>query len=175
MCGGPNRAAGARPAPVSLSDHDGRAWPESFIWPEDVEGLAVLRSAVDLAASANGATVVKVDATADTARLLAELPGCEPVVVFTASLLSYFTSEARTAFAGQLELLAARRPVAWVFADGPGLLATTDLNVSALAGPLAQRNSMYAIGVSLRHRPDRHHDQLLAASGWLNGNLYRER
>ena len=52
--------------------------------------------------------------------------------------------------------------MAWVFAEAPGLLATTDLNVSALAGPLARRNSMYAIGASLRHRPDRHDDQLLA-------------
>jgi hypothetical protein len=148
--------------PVSLSDPDARAWLESFIWPEDVEGLAVLRSAIGVAASGTGVTVVKGEATTDTARLLAELPGDEPVAVFTASLLSYLTTQARTAFAGQLELLAARRPVAWIFAEGPGLLATTDLTIGALAGPLARRNSRYAVGVSLRSPAGHRHDQLLA-------------
>lgn len=77
-------------------------------------------------------------------------------------MLSYLTTEARTAFVGQLELVAAHRPVAWLFAEAPGLLATTDLTISALAGPLARRNSRYAVGASLRHRPGHHHDQLLA-------------
>jgi len=96
--------------PVSLSDPDARAWLEAFIWPEDVAGLAVLRSAIGFAASGTGVIVVKGDATTDTARLLAELPGHEPVVVFTASLLSYLTTEARTAFVGELELLALADP-----------------------------------------------------------------
>jgi len=111
--------------------------------------------------SASSPAVVKGEATTDTARLIAELPGSEPAAVFTASLLSYLTTEARTAFAGELELVAARRPVAWIFAEGPGLLATTDLTASALAGPLARRNSLYAIGASMR-RPGHRHDQLLA-------------
>jgi hypothetical protein len=56
--------------------------------------------------------VVTGDATRDTARLLAALPGEEPVVVFTASLLSYLGSDARAAFAGQLDEAARQRPVA---------------------------------------------------------------
>jgi hypothetical protein len=55
------------------------------------------------------------------------LPGDEPVVVFTASLLSYLDAGARTAFADQLARAARKRPVAWVFAEGPGLVATMNL------------------------------------------------
>ncbi len=79
------------------------------------------------------------DAVTDTARLLSGLPGNEPVVVFTASLLSYLELGGRAAFAGQLRQAADRRPVAWVFAEAPGLAATMNLSAPALAGPLAQR------------------------------------
>ncbi|MCD9876319.1 DUF2332 domain-containing protein [Streptomyces sp. NR30] len=154
------RRLGIDQHPIDLSDPDARAWLEAFIWPEQVEELATLRGAIDLAATTAAASVVTGDATTDTARMLSELPGSEPVVVFTASLLSYLTGQARNAFVAQLREAAHRRPVAWVFAEAPGLLATTALDVPALRGPLAQRNSRYLVGASLR-RADQHHDQLL--------------
>jgi hypothetical protein len=95
-------------------------------------------------------TVVPGDAVTDTARLLDGLPGREPVVVFTVSLLSYLSAGARTAFAGQIEQAAARRPVAWVFAETPGLIASADPGPRALAGPVSSRNTLYLIGASLR-------------------------
>jgi hypothetical protein len=146
--------------PVELGDPDARAWLAAFIWPEQVEDLATLRGAIELARATPTAAVVPGDATTDTARILAGLPGNEPVVVFTASLLSYLTADARTAFVAQLREAAGRRPVAWVFAEAPGLLATTGLDVPALDGPLAQRNSHYLVGAGL-HGADRH-DRLLA-------------
>jgi hypothetical protein len=121
--------------PVDLADPDARAWLEAFVWPEQTGELATLRGAVDLARSTAAARVVPGDATTDTARTLGELPGREPVVVFTASLLSYLTAPARTAFVAQLREAARRRPVAWVFAEAPGLLATTALDIPALRGP----------------------------------------
>lgn len=152
--------------PIDLADAGARAWLEAFIWPEDVEGLAVLRSAVAVARSTPdpAAPVVRGDATTDTARLLADLPGGEPVVVFTASLLSYLSADARAAFTAQLDEAALRRPVAWVFAEAPGLLATADLDIAALAGPLARRNSLYAIGAGMRGggRGEPRDDRLLA-------------
>jgi hypothetical protein len=154
------RRLGIDQHPIDLSDPDARAWLEAFIWPEQIEELATLRGAIDLAASTAAVSVVTGDATTDTARILTELPGREPVVVFTASLLSYLTTQARTAFVAQLQEAARRRPVAWVFAEAPGLLATTALDVAALRGPLAQRNSLYLVGASLRGT-DQHHDQLL--------------
>ncbi|WP_162641370.1 DUF2332 domain-containing protein [Streptosporangium sp. 'caverna'] len=146
--------------PIDLSDLDARAWLEAFIWPEQTGELATLRGAIDLAASTSAASVVTGDATTDTARILGELPGREPVVVFTASLLSYLTTQARAAFVAQLHEAARLRPVAWVFAEAPGLLATTALDVAALRGPLARRNSLYLVGASLRGA-DHHHDRLL--------------
>jgi hypothetical protein len=136
--------------PVDLTDASARAWLEAFVWPEQTADLATLRAAIDVARSAPAVSVVPGDATADTARLLSGLPGSEPVVVFTASLLSYLTPEGRAAFAGQLRLAAARRPVAWVFAEAPGLAATMNLAAPALAGPLAQRNALFLVGASLR-------------------------
>jgi hypothetical protein len=81
-----------------------------------------------------------------TVRLPATLPGEQPVVVFTASLLSYLGADARAAFAGQLDEAARQRPVAWVFAEAPGLLAAAGVSAPALA----QRNGRYLAGVSLR-------------------------
>jgi hypothetical protein len=147
--------------PVDLADPDARAWLEAFVWPEQTGDLATLRAAVSLATDTPGPAVVRGDATTDTARLIGGLPGDEPVVVFTASLLSYLDARARTAFADQLARAARKRPIAWVFAEGPGLLATTGLALPVLEGPLARRNTMYAIGASLREPGGRRDDALL--------------
>jgi hypothetical protein len=148
--------------PVSLTDPTARAWLEAFIWPERTDDLATLRAAIDVARTAPAPPVVRGDAVTDTARLLSDLPGTEPVVVFTASLLSYLTPGGRAAFAGQLRQAAGRRPVAWVFAEAPGLAATMNLTAPALAGPLAQRNSLYLVGASLRGPGNSSDDTLLA-------------
>lgn len=147
--------------PVPLADPGQRAWLEAFIWPEDTSGLATLRGAIDLAVSAGTPPVVPGDATTDTARLLAALPGRGPVVVFTATLLSYLDASARTAFAGQLQEAAQLRPVAWAFAEAPGLMATAGLRIPALEGPLARRNALSLAGVSLLG-PGHRDDSLLA-------------
>ena len=147
--------------PVQVADPGQRAWLEAFIWPEDTGGLATLRGAIDLAVSMGIPPVVHGDATTDTARLLAALPGRGPVVVFTATLLSYLDASARTAFAGQIQEAAQLRPVAWAFAEAPGLMATAGLRVPALEGPLARRNALSLAGVSLLS-PSRRDDSLLA-------------
>jgi hypothetical protein len=147
--------------PVDLTDAGARAWLEAFVWPEQTDDLAVLRAAVAIAAQNPGPAVVRGDATTDTARLLGALPGGEPAVVFTASLLSYLGAGARTAFADQLEQAARERPVAWIFAENPGLLPAAGVAGPALAGPLARRTSMYTIGVSRREPGGHRHDVLL--------------
>jgi hypothetical protein len=119
------RRLGIDQHPVNVADPSARAWLKAFIWPEQVDDLATLRNAIDLAVSPI-ATLVRGDATSDTARLLGDLPGTEPIAVFTASLLSYLTIDARTAFAAQLEQAAKRRRVAWIFAEAPGLVADAE-------------------------------------------------
>jgi hypothetical protein len=148
--------------PVDLADPAARAWLEAFIWPEHTADLATLRAAADLYAALPGPAVVRGDATTDTARLLGDLPGDEPIVVFTASLLSYLEPAARAAFADQLRQAASRRRLAWVFAEAPGLVATAGITARALAGPLAGRNSEYLIGTSLRDPDGGQQDSLLA-------------
>ena len=147
--------------PVLLGDPAERAWLAAFIWPEDVAGLATLRAAMDFALASGPAPVVPGDAVTDTARLLAGLPGDEPVAVFTATLLSYLGADERTAFLAQLDEVARRRPLAWIFAEAPGLVAPAGLGLPALQGPLGRRNSFSAVGVSLR-APGQRDDALLA-------------
>lgn len=137
--------------PVDLTDADARAWLEAFIWPEDVEGLATLRRTIDLALATPEMAVRHGDATRDVAQSIADLPGSEPVVVFTATLLTYLSPDQSTAFVAQLDEAAKQRPVVWIFAEAPGLLArTAGLNIPVLSGPLAQRNSGFAVGTSFR-------------------------
>jgi hypothetical protein len=148
--------------PIDVNDADARAWLEAFIWLEDLEGLALLRSAIDVAASTPEARVVRGDATRDVARMIAELPGSEPVTVFTATLLAYLSAGERAAFVAQLDEAAARRPVAWIFGEAPGLLApTAGLRIAALSGPLAQRNGLFAVGTSVRGGDE---DRILAVA-----------
>ncbi|WP_329364758.1 DUF2332 domain-containing protein [Streptomyces sp. NBC_00669] len=161
------RRLGIDQHPIDLSDPGARAWLEAFVWPEQTAELATLRGAFTLAAATAAASVVRGDATTDTARILGELPGREPVVVFTASLLSYLTAQARTAFVAQLRQAAQRRPVAWVFAEAPGLLATTGLDIPALRGPLARRNTLYLVGASLRGAAPDHDRSLGLADPYL--------
>jgi len=135
--------------PIDLSDPAARAWLEAFIWPEQIEELATLRGAIELAL-VNDVEVRRGDVTTDTSELITELGGDEPVVIFTASLLSYLSAPQRAAFVSQLDEAARRRPVAWVFAEAPGLLALAGVDAAALRGPLARRNDHYLVGASLR-------------------------
>ena len=107
--------------PVQLADPGQQAWLEAFIWPKDTSGLATLRGAIDLAVSAGIPPVVHGDATSDTARLLAALPGRNPVVVFTATLLSYLDASGRSAFTAQSPGSRAAAPGRMGLRGGPRL------------------------------------------------------
>ncbi|HEX3488065.1 MAG TPA: DUF2332 domain-containing protein [Streptosporangiaceae bacterium] len=148
--------------PVDLSDPAALAWLEAFIWPEQTADLATLRAAAGLHAALPGPAVVRGDATTDTVRLLGELPGDEPIVVFTASLLSYLEPGPRAAFAGQLALASRRRRVAWVFAEASALVAATGLLAPGLADGLVGNTAEYLVGVSFRDPAGGQEDQLLA-------------
>jgi hypothetical protein len=154
-------------SPVDLADPAARAWLEAFIWPEQTGELATLRDAIGLALSSGAPPpVVRGDAVTDTARLLAGLGGGEPVVVFTASLLSYLDADGRASFAAQLAEAARQRPVAWVFAEAPGLAGTAGVSAPALDGPLGRRTSVYAVGVTF-YGLGRHDDILAVADPYL--------
>ncbi|GAB3745554.1 DUF2332 domain-containing protein [Microlunatus parietis] len=148
--------------PVDLDDPEARNWLEAFIWPERIDDLATLRGAIEAFRTTEAdVRLVRGDAVADTAAVIDELPGDEPVLVFTASLLSYLDQDQRTAFDDQLRSAAERRRIGWVFAEGPALLARSGIDAAGLSGPLASVVTNYAVGVSLRS-PDTRHDQILA-------------
>jgi len=158
---------GADLEPVDLAADAGAArWLEAFIWPEQVEELAVLRAAVELS-KRHRYPVVRADACTDTAALIADVPGDLPVVVFTASLLSYLDATARTRFIAQLAKAARHREVAWLFAEAPGLVSRTDVTAPALAGPLRGNGEVYAVAMSLRAGTDRHDEVLALAHPYM--------
>lgn len=102
---------GADLDPVDLfTDPTAGPWLEAFNWPEHVTELHTLRAAIDLA-RCGPLPLVCADAVWDTARLIAQVPGKMPVVVFTASLLSYLDAQARARFVAQLATAARTRPV----------------------------------------------------------------
>jgi hypothetical protein len=147
------------PVDVSTDPAAGR-WLEAFIWPEQLAELTTLRAAIDLARR-EPHPLVRADAVRDTARLITEVPEGMPVVVFTASLLSYLDAQARGQFLAQLATAARERPVAWLFTESPALVARTDVTAPALTGPLRDTGEVYAVGVSLRDG-DEQHDEVLA-------------
>ncbi len=136
---------------VELADIDARRWLEAFIWPEQVGDLATLRAAVaTFLAQRTEVELVRGNAVTDTATLIMDLPGDEPVIVFTATLLNYLPAADRRAFLDQLDSAAARRRVAWVFAEAPGQVAPTGVRTAGLTGPLAKVGAVSAVGVSFR-------------------------
>ncbi|MFI9274604.1 DUF2332 domain-containing protein [Kitasatospora sp. NPDC052896] len=152
---------GADLEPVELSaDPEAGPWLEAFIWPEQVRELATLRAAINLSRR-EPHRLVRADAVQDTARLIAEVPEELPVVVFTASLLSYLDAQARARFIAQLSTAARSRRVAWLFTEAPGLVARTDVTVPGLAGSLRDVGDVYSVGISLRDGAG-HQDELLA-------------
>lgn len=158
------RRIGLDQQPVNLENPDSRRWLEAFIWPERTDDLRTLRNAVKAFRETDAdVRLVRGDAAADTTAVIAELPGDEPVAVFTASLLSYLDEAQRNAFIGQLDSAATGRRVGWVFTEGPALLARTDLDCAGLSGPLATNGIHYGVGLSLRS-PGTRHDQLLAVA-----------
>lgn len=158
------RRLGIDQDPVDLADEGARRWLEAFIWPEQVTELATLRAAIETyLAGAAGVELVQGDAVTDSARMILEQPGDEPVIMFTASLMSYLSLEERRDFAGQLDLIARQRRVAWVFAEAAGLLGPMGVRATGLDGPLSEASTVYAVGVSTRDRTGQD-DRILAVA-----------
>ena len=114
---------------VDLADADAQRWLEAFIWPEQVGDLATLRAAIGtFLAQRAEVELVPGNAVTDTAAMITDLAGDEPVIVFTATLLNYLSAADRRAFLDQLDSAAARRRVAWVFVEAPGQVAPTGVS-----------------------------------------------
>lgn len=86
--------AGLDLSPIDLRDASDVAWLEALVWPDQIERLARLRAAMEVA-RATPARVRAGDLTTDLPALLAEAPVGPTIVVFHSAVLGYVTDPAK--------------------------------------------------------------------------------
>jgi len=111
-------------APVDLHDEDSARWLLACVWP-DTGRLERTESAIALARKVSP-RVVRGDAVRDIGPLLDAIPdGVTPCVV-TTWMFAYLPADQRVAFVAELTRAAGRRPLAWISAEGPGVVDALD-------------------------------------------------
>jgi len=98
------------------SEHDA-AWLETLVWPGQVERLARLRAAIDIARR-DPPKVVRGDLLTDLATLAATAPGDATLVVFHTAVLGYVLPRSvRERFAETVKQIGAE----WISNEAPGV------------------------------------------------------
>ena len=100
-------------------------WLLACVWP-DTGRLERTAATIALARDANP-QVVAGDAIADVGSVLDRLPGHATPCVTTTWMLAYLTPQQRSAFVDELARFAVRRPLAWISAEGPGVVDCIDV------------------------------------------------
>lgn len=113
---------GIDPAPVDLQDEASVRWLRACLWPHDRVRRERLDAAVAIVRSAGWPVRAEADCAAAIEPWLDGLPGGVQPVVFNSWVLAYFTPVERAAHLARMQDLVARRGVAWLSAEGPGLL-----------------------------------------------------
>ncbi len=106
--------------PIDLDDPDATRWLLACVWP-DTGRLDRTTAAIDLARDRKP-VVVEGDAVDDLAGVLERLPDDALPCITTTWTFAYLSSEQRDAFVEELTRLGAHRPLAWITAEGPGLV-----------------------------------------------------
>ena len=109
--------------PVDVTDPDDARWLRACLWPDQPDQVARLEAEMALAATAPP-LLLHGDAVEVLPDAFAHLPADALPVVITAWALSAFSLERRLRFLHRLDEAAARRPVAWVSAEGVGVAPT---------------------------------------------------
>jgi hypothetical protein len=117
-------------APVDLADPDAVRWLECCVWPDQPDRLARLRAAVELA-RADPPVVVRGDLLELVSPVVAQAPAGATVVVFHTAVLVYLPEAGRRRFA---ELMA-ELPAVWIWAEGPGVVASLESSLGPLRPP----------------------------------------
>ena len=107
-------------SPVDLENEDDVRWQLACVWP-DTGRLARTRAAIELA-RASSVDVVAGDLIDDLAPTVARLPSGPPLCVVTSWVLAYVPGRDRPRFVAALAALSHDRPVAWLSAEGPGVV-----------------------------------------------------
>jgi hypothetical protein len=106
--------------PVDVRDADATRWLLACVWP-DTGRLPRTRLALDEARK-DPPRIVAGDAVDGVTDLVLGLPDGVTPVVITTWMLAYLPAERRRAFAAALAAASAERPIAWISAEGAGVL-----------------------------------------------------
>jgi len=107
-------------APIDVHDPDQVRWQLACVWP-DTGRLPRTRLALE-EARRRSLDVVQGDAVESVGLTIARLPAEATAVVTTTAVVGYFTPEQRTGFRDALAAASESRPVAWISADGQGVV-----------------------------------------------------
>jgi hypothetical protein len=107
-------------APVDVHDPQQSRWQLACVWP-DTGRLTRTRLALD-EARRTPLTLVRGDAVEDVGELVTSLPRDVTAVVTTSWVVAYFPPEQRSGFRDALAAAAQTRPVAWISAEGHGVV-----------------------------------------------------
>jgi hypothetical protein len=140
--------------PLDPTDPDDARWLLACTWP-DTGRLERTRAALGLAAE-HPAELRTGDAVQDVPALLDDVDGA--VVITTTWVAAYLSPEERAAFAEMLAAASRGRPVAWMSAEGPGVVpGLPQRDAPPVEGPTAS-----ALGTITYLDGDAHDARLLA-------------
>jgi hypothetical protein len=111
-------------SPVDLDDPDAARWLLACVWP-DTGRLERTAAAIALARDAHPQVVIG-DAVEDVVSVLERFPAHATPCVTTTWMLAYLTRGQRDAFIEQLTRFGMHRPLAWISAEGPGVVECID-------------------------------------------------
>ena len=106
--------------PVDLTDPDQRRWQLALVFP-DTNRLPRTRRALE-AIARTPPRIVRGDAVDTVGPVVLELRPDAVAVVTTTWAAAYFAQERRVEFRERLAEISRRRPVAWISAEGPGVV-----------------------------------------------------
>lgn len=109
--------AGVDLAPLDVNDRSDRAWLEALVWPEQLERLDRLRTAMEIA-RVDPPMILRANLLDGLPELAAGAPRDSTLVVFHSAALGYLSEEEHAEFAGEV----ARLGAIWLSNEGPGVL-----------------------------------------------------
>ncbi|MGD0392411.1 MAG: DUF2332 domain-containing protein [Acidimicrobiales bacterium] len=107
-------------SPLDVSNPEDARWLLACVWP-DTGRLERTAASIHLARD-DLPELVRGDANEVLPGVLADLPGATPAIVMTTWAFAYFSLEQRHRFVEILDRASQTRPIAWLSAEGPGIV-----------------------------------------------------
>ena len=117
--------AGLDLAPIDLDNAEDAGWLETLVWPEQIDRLNRLRSAISIARAVQP-SLIEGDLLVDLPALAAQAPRNATLVVFHSAVLAYVALQARERF---VEIVRALDAV-WISNESPTVFPAISANVA---------------------------------------------